>query len=60
MKDWRYLRDSGSLEEVLQDVKESKDRANAILASQSDKWSVGHYKTMKWRIIKVDAELIPV
>jgi hypothetical protein len=59
MREWRYLRDSGSYEEVLQELKEAKKRAENLVAT-GEKYYVNHFKTMKYRILKVDIELIPV
>ena len=59
MKKWRYLRDSGSYDEILQDVKESQNRAKACLES-GEKYYKRYYKTMIWRILKVDIEILPI
>jgi hypothetical protein len=59
MRDWKYLYDSPSYEKVLQEVKDAQERVDKLLAS-GDKAYARLYKTMKFRIIKVDAELLPI
>jgi hypothetical protein len=63
MRDWKYLFDSPSYEKVLQGVKESQMRVENLMnhADPSQrKYNIKCYKSMKWRIIKVDAELLPL
>ena len=59
MKDWQYLCEFPSYEKVLQEVKEAQERVKKLLAT-GDKGYARHYKTMKYRILKVDIELIPL
>jgi hypothetical protein len=56
MKEWRYLRDGENLNEIIKEVEETKKRAEALLAT-GDKYYRNHYKTMKYRIIKVDCNI---
>jgi hypothetical protein len=58
MREWYYACDSGSLEDVIQHIKEAKERAEQQI-QKGDKYYISRYKTMKWRIIKADMELLP-
>ena len=59
MKDWQYLCESASYEKVLQQVKDAQERAKKLVET-GDKGYARHYKTMKYRILKVDIELLPL
>ena len=56
--DWKYLYDSPSYEKVLQEVKDSKMRVEKLM--KHGKYNTRIYKSMKWRIIKADMELLPI
>ena len=60
--DWKYLYDSPSYEKVLQEVKDSKMRVEKLMNHDDPsqrKYNTRIYKSMKWRIIKADMELLP-
>ena len=59
MKDWKYLYDSPSYEKVVEEVKKAQERVDKLISS-GDKAYARLYKSMKFRIIKVDAELLPL
>jgi len=55
MSSWKYLYDSGSQEKVLQFVEGAKKRGEELLKT-GEKYYLAHYKSMKYRILKVDIE----
>jgi hypothetical protein len=59
MREWQYLRDSGSYEVILQGIEDAKERAKKLVET-GEKYYKSHYKTMKYRVLKVDIELLPI
>ena len=55
MNGWKYLYDSGSYEKVLHFVEDAKKRGEELLKT-GEKYYQRHYKSMKYRILKVDIE----
>jgi hypothetical protein len=55
MKEWKWAYCSDKLDEVLKELEQRKKRELDLL-STGERYYKGHFKTMKYRLMKIDCE----
>jgi hypothetical protein len=59
MREWKYFRDGNDLDVILDDIKQAEKQAEFWI-EKGDKDMIRHFKSMRYRIIKLNCQQIPI
>jgi hypothetical protein len=59
MKDWKWAYNSTSLEEILEHLERRREAEKGLIQT-GERYYKNHFKTLKYRLIKLDCEEINI